>query len=408
MILTFKKLLSIICFLLSINSFAQFNPDFSLTAGANFPALSLNDSRLSPLSSPFVGVQINEGLFRNYNIQSSFFWTRKRSRFLSTTDIVQEGIELQLVLQKQLDDFSLNLGFTADLNTTRNFKTGPNRKGTYDPSQDLGNGNGLLILLGSGFKVSNNLDLNINYAAGVTNKSSNIQIGIAHRFGGNSKKKTLSIRKQRVWASKSKVKKLKDGTLLFRLQTLQPKIDAMKKAGLIEESEKVEKEQRELNLGLVKAFKAAYKFSNVLFFYSHSSNQVRNKNFSNIFLNDSLEVDSSITLPKREVVFTAGFKNIERDTIKIFQSNDIRENFEPIYYGGTDYTFTALVIMDDQFQQLFRPFPYYTRVASTSYNLNTTTKIFFYGLLWRKKYNFIEGVKRFDRRLSTFYNYAQY
>lgn len=130
MILTFKKLLSFICFLLSINSFAQFNPDFSLTAGANFPALSLNDSRLSPLSSPFVGVQINEGLFRNYNIQSSFFWTRKRSRFLSTIEIVQEGIELQLVLQKQLDDFSLNLGFVADLNTTRNFKTGPNRKGT--------------------------------------------------------------------------------------------------------------------------------------------------------------------------------------------------------------------------------------------------------------------------------------
>lgn len=272
----------------------------------------------------------------------------------------------------------------------------------------MGNGNGISILLGSGFKISNNLELNINYAAGVTNKSSNIQIGIAHRFGGNSKKKTLSIRKQRVWASKNQVKKLKDGTLLFRLQTLQPKIDAMKKAGLIEESKTVEEEQRELNLGLVKAFKAAYKFSNALFFYSHSSNQVRNKKFSNIFLNYSLEVDSSISLPKREVIFTAGFQNIERDTIKIFQSNDMRENFEPIYYGGTDYTFTALVIMDDQFQQLFRPFSYYTRVASTSYNLNTTTKIFFYGLLWRKKYNFIEGVKRFDRRLSTFYNYAQY
>ncbi|WP_027420085.1 hypothetical protein [Crocinitomix catalasitica] len=129
---------------------------------------------------------------------------------------------------------------------------------------------------------------------------------------------------------------------------------------------KIESEQADLNKKIVEAFQNNFDFCPTYFFFSDYSSSIRKGDFNNVeFLNEKLLPDTTILLSNRSFLI-AEFGRIEQDTAKYFDgyyytSGDNGLERKTSYYGGPNMRFGALVIKNDQFMQLRRPFPYYVR-----------------------------------------------
>ena len=165
---------------------------------------------------------------------------------------------------------------------------------------------------------------------------------------------------------------LKTGALYVRLFTKSRKIAILKNAGNIAAAEKVKNDQFKTNLSIVAAFRSAFTFCQVYFFYSDDSKYILSEEIDSIkFLNDSLEYTPHIKPIKQFLV--AEFSIVREDTAKNFagysidyqkdSTNTLYQNKQ--YAGGTNMSFGALVIKSPQLVQLSKPFPYYTRNLAT-------------------------------------------
>lgn len=157
--------------------------------------------------------------------------------------------------------------------------------------------------------------------------------------------------------SKFSIAKLKSGILLVRLKTREKGIDALLKNGQKRKAEKYRKEVYEDNLSVINAFKKNYNFSDVYFFYSSNSEDVRNKNFKGVFLNENLEKDENIVLDPSKTFYMI----LDIGAVKIPGDDETRHYANAIS--------RALVVKDRDFEQLYRPFPFYVG-ASNKKNIN--------------------------------------
>jgi hypothetical protein len=380
----------------------------ALTSGLNFPSLELNGERLSPVTSPFVGVQIRNRLSQSYFIKTSFLTGQKKSVVENGVHLKQRTMEIQAQMQKKFDDFYFSLGLVADFDQGRIIESTKFHKKVYSLEQNLGNGTVICFNLGTEFRINKSLNFLFNYNLPIVNRAGNTQFGVLYTIFGKESKhnKVISHRQKRRHASKRQINELHNGTLLFRLKTLQPKINAMKKAGLEEKALIVEEKQRQLNLDLMSAFKKEYSFSKIQFFFSHNSNKVRNGEFENIFLNNNLVVDSTIIVEKDENIYTVGFQSLIRDTIKIYDHNTYGEGrlSRPLFYGSPDFSFTALVVMNQQFQQLDSPFPYYTREFGPVFKRGRTTRVLLAPFLIKKDNDFDSSAREFNQKMNNYFN----
>jgi hypothetical protein len=160
--------------------------------------------------------------------------------------------------------------------------------------------------------------------------------------------------------------KLREGSLLVRLQAKQNAIDALIKSGQTEKAAKYKVEQENYNKKIISVFKIIYSFSPVYFFFSEYTDAVQMKQFDKVvFVNDSLNPDTTIKM-KNEKFLVGEFGYLSQDTAKMF-SNYYYENSVngPIkkteYHGGADWGFKVFKLMSDQFVQLAKPFPYYVK-----------------------------------------------
>ena len=181
--------------------------------------------------------------------------------------------------------------------------------------------------------------------------------------------KKTSHRRQIKTLMKEQIKQLKDGVLLVRLQTKENSITALIKINQDELAAKIRVKQLNKNKKIVSAFRDNFTFCPAYFFFSNYSDNILSKQINEIiFLNDSLQPDSSIKLTSRKFL-TAEFGLIKQDTAKYFSnyyyySGDIGIERRSAYYGEPDMRFEVLKIMSDQLVQLIRPFPYYVRTFS--------------------------------------------
>ncbi len=165
---------------------------------------------------------------------------------------------------------------------------------------------------------------------------------------------------------------LHNGALLVRLQTKSRKIAILERAGNVAAANKVKNDQIKVNMSIVKAFNDAFTFCPVYFFYSEDSKYVKSYQLDSVkFLDNKLNYRKPKELPNQ--FLTAEFGIIQQDTSKNFtgysrdyhkdSSNVMYENKQ--YSSGTNMSFGALIIKSDQFIQLSRPFPYYSRNFTT-------------------------------------------
>ena len=148
------------------------------------------------------------------------------------------------------------------------------------------------------------------------------------------------------------IQELKESTLLVRLPSRQRKIDAMEQvlSGYAPDDkrrprmERLLQETREeaatFNRNMVTAFRDSFDFAKVRFFYDYDTPKLKAGEAAGIFLNERLKADPSISLPG-EPYFILGFGQTQKD-----------------YSDGLE----AMFIMDEEFERMVAPFPYYQRL----------------------------------------------
>lgn len=148
---------------------------------------------------------------------------------------------------------------------------------------------------------------------------------------------TPSSIKERNAIAEQHIQNLKEGVLLVRLSTAQPQIQALRRVGRHKEAVALKTEMDSINKCIVRSFRSLYTFSEVLFFTSDQTERVQVGFWEGSFVNDSLEIDSSITPKAGTPLFISyiGYVN-------------------SVSSGGS---FKGLVITDIELQYLDKPFP---------------------------------------------------
>jgi hypothetical protein len=167
------------------------------------------------------------------------------------------------------------------------------------------------------------------------------------------------------------IRDLKSGVLLFRLPQNKVAIQSARDSGFVITAARMEKKLLERNLEVVAHMRKYFTFCDVYFIYADQTEKVMEHQWNEIeFLSDSLTIDKSIALPDVPV-FTAELTLLRADTARIATGEVMRRNDDgelktvQTYTSSPDPMFEALIIKSDQFVQLHKPFPYYSRTFNS-------------------------------------------
>jgi len=415
-----RQLLILILFL-PITSFSQSeklldNNKFSLSlnTGLNLSKFRNDSMTFNSGAKPFIGTSFSYLISQRLDIKGTTGYSIKSS----------SAIRPNKVIENQYFDFTFSPRFK--ISTDLYFHAGLSYSYLLKSNEIINNGdnwNGIErieingysseinTVAGIEFKLHDNVNINLNYTI-PTNKhnTSNFQIGLNFTLN-NRIEKEPSYRRKKTEASKNQIKQLKTSVLLVRLKTSENTINALIKAGQIEKANKLKLKQEAENKKIVNAFNKNFDFCEVRYFFSSNSDKVRQKLYNGIFLNDSLEVDNSIKLDTSITFLIAEFGYIEKDTMKMFShysyepsKNGGMEKVANYYSTSSDIDFYALRILDSNFVQLNKPFPFYTRAIYKTMRMHPeqflfVSPIYLVFLTW----SYDETVLRMNRKLERYY-----
>ena len=209
-------------------------------------------------------------------------------------------------------------------------------------------------------------------------------LGFYPGYGQEPTAKELS-RKQ----AREAIKNLKESVLVVRLTSKNNKIEELNKllsstplstkdrSRLEKQLKDTKKDNDQFNRLLVAALNEEYKFSKFLIMYDTASTSLKKGVRSGYFLDDQLNISKETKLG------ADGFFVLRIGTTDIATTSGIH----------------ALIIMDEQFNDLQPPFPYYSEIKNLG--------LAFMSLFFPKKAvhrGIKESVVRLNRRLSSYYN----
>ena len=188
-------------------------------------------------------------------------------------------------------------------------------------------------------------------------------------------------KEERTSIAAEQIRSLQNGVLLVRLSTKQNSIDAMEQKGLSKQADVLRQKVLAENLEIASSFKTSFNFCPVYFFYSHDSKHVMNGNLDSVtFMNSELKAYEIVEFENNNY-FTAEFTLLAQNTkyreqnIPKGQEDNPNYTREAKYYGGANMRFHALIIKDQQFNQLERPFPFYSRTLNSFFMKKKTEEV---------------------------------
>jgi hypothetical protein len=386
---------------------------FELTGGFNFS--HIKQIKNSNSGTPFLGIQFQLPLNKKFCLETgaelAYF---EFSSFTAFPKIRNTYLRLKIVPQIKLNNFmKFGAGLQRSVLLSSNMITLRDKSwygsSYYYPKMDFAST--LDYYIGFDVDLYNRVGIGVNLSGPFTEPTytiRNIQFSVHYALNGESEKKPS----QKDIANQQ-IRDLKNGVLLVRLKTSKSKIEALQKAGYTEEANKVEQEQIKENKEIMQAFADGFSFCQVRFFTSDKSLQIRNRMFKNVFVDEGLEVDSTIAVPDNETFFIADFDFVSSDTAAYFSNYKTEQTSDgparvPEYYGGTEIDFPALVISDSNFIQLQKPFPFYTRTAFKSYKKHPEQLIFLFPVaLISDTWSYADVVKKMDKKLLKFYSQSK-
>lgn len=174
---------------------------------------------------------------------------------------------------------------------------------------------------------------------------------------GFSACKNYKIQRNR---SFSQIEILKNNVLLVRLNTAHSKIEYLKNAGKLDLAEKEEQRITEKNRKTMEAFRERYDFSKVYFFYTDAADALKHGRFDEVELFDAgMRPVSDRSFLKRGYL-VAAFASVYQDQTFVEGTDNAR------YAVAGTSGLPALVVMDAEYIQLRKPFPYRIMIDPTS------------------------------------------
>ena len=173
----------------------------------------------------------------------------------------------------------------------------------------------------------------------------------------------------KAFAEKSIIE-INGGVLLVRLNFRQKQIDYLTKRNDTIAAKNIQKTALTKNKKITEAFSKKFNFCSVYFFKMSDSKYVRLQQFDSIALYDiNLNVLSTDSIRLQSENYLIGeFNKIKQDTSYYSDVDQIdmsKENpKEKVYYGGSKNGREAFIIMDRKFQQIQKPFPYFSTLPS--------------------------------------------
>lgn len=413
----------LLLFVINLKAFAQDGKTtpprhitLGIVTGYNFTTFEEAGIDFEMGSRPFVGLNLTNHKKRKLNFTGSVLVSAKSS--IQTTPNFYKPLNLYLELNgcaqvSIIDPICINAGLSFGALTNQMRVTNSQLKWFgYEYDGNSGYQSELNIITGLEMCFTPNSRILFNYNIPITKaKHRNFQIGfkilLNNRIPRKSKK--VECRKK----AEAEIKQLHAGILLVRLKTSNNKIKALKQVGLLERASEVANKQVIINKKIVQAFNNYFTFCPVVFFNDTSSRRVLAKDYSNIFLNDNLEIDTSIHINKEQAIFTAEFDMITQDTTTHLSHYSWNRNTKKIdanyYTSSSDDDFMALIIKDENFIQLNRPFRFQVRAAFISVDehpeeLLIIAPLFLLGL----KTNYNKTVEKMNRNLFNYHDHALY
>ena len=184
---------------------------------------------------------------------------------------------------------------------------------------------------------------------------------------GQERAKIATLKKakeDRKSAAQENISKLKDGTLLVRLDFDKQKVNYFEKYKNFKEAEKVRAKAYKVNIEIIEAFRTNYKFSKVYYFAMDDSRKILEGKLDEVVFYDTMGVEDLSIRVENTDYFIAEFTYIEQDTSQYYSgstpsTNNTNNPDGVAYYGGSKNNRSALVIRDKHFVQLREPFPYF-------------------------------------------------
>lgn len=385
-----------------------------VNAGINISKFRNDSINFNSGTKPYFGTSGIYNMSQKFSLKGAVNYSIKGSNAINPNTII-ENKYLDLTFSPRLEifpDFYLQTGLSYSYIFKSNeiINNGDNWNGIEKISIQ-GYDSEFNVFTGIEFKLQGNVNIDINYTIPIRKvNNSNFQIGLNIALN-NKICKESSYRKIKVESSKKQIQKLKENFLLVRLRTSENTINALREIGENEKADKVELNQEIENKKIINAFNSKFDFCQVRFFYSNNSEKVKNKQFENIFLNDCLQVDNSIKSDTNISFLIAEFSYIEQDTMKYFShySNEPTENggiekTAHYYSPSTNLNFYALRILDHNFVQLNRPFPYYTKAIYKTMIMHPEQFLFIPSIyLVFLPWSYDETVFRMNGKLEKYY-----
>lgn len=413
-IIIFLLLLPVLCFSQSNISNENSRFSLSLSAGLNVSKFRKDSLIFNYGTKPFIGTSWSVGISQRLGIKGDVVYSKRGSNAVNSgKKIENQYIDLTLCPRFNVTpDFHLHAGlaFSNLLKSNEIINNGSHFNG-IERKEIQGYTSELNVITGAELNLHKNLTIFLNYTI-PTNKlnTSNYQIGVNLKLTDRIKKEP-SFRRKRINASRNQINQLKKSVLLVRLKTSENAINALINEGQGDKALKLKLKQEEANKKIVSAFTKNFTFCEVRYFFSSNSEKVKQKQFDSVFLNDSLQVDNSIKLDTNRTFFIAEFGFLEQDTNKIFS----HYSYEPSQNGGlekvanyystsSDNDFYVLRILDKNFVQLSKPFPFYTRAIYKTMSEQPEQFMFIHPLyLVFLTWTYDDTVLRMNKKLERFY-----
>lgn len=178
------------------------------------------------------------------------------------------------------------------------------------------------------------------------------------------------------------------GVILVRLNFRQKQVDYLMKNGNQKYAQRIIDKSKLDNQYIAKAFNDEFDFCPVYFFKMIDSRKIADQKYDSVqFFNSMLDSVSFSVDSQR--VFIAEFGSIKQDTARYLSGytqkpgDSVRQ---PVYYGGSKNTRSALVVMNERFQQIQSPFPYFAP----------------YSALASRKKKYIIAVGKLNKRFNNY------
>tara|TARA_R110000868_G_scaffold107486_1_gene294092 strand:+ start:651 stop:1904 length:1254 start_codon:yes stop_codon:yes gene_type:complete len=385
-----------------------------IVIGGNFSKIYYDGKRqTAAFAFPATGINATFQLKNKLFLGSTLLFSNAKSQVTPSIIVRQNVAQILLGPTLQIDDVKLNAGFSFE------YRTAPSLQSVTESPINLMGPVGeesfqVNFMTGVEFYLSPIFTFCLNgIIPSQQVNSSSIQFGLKYRFHAARAEKIQNHRQHVKAMAKKDIVLLKEGALLVRLKTSDNTIVALRNAGREKQALKEEKWQLTQNQKIVKAFKTCFDFAPVYFFYSDKSNQVRKGDFEGIFLNEKLELDSTIVMSKQNV-FTAEYTAIKQDTFiqvshyELEQIGDFQSLWVPRYYGQPNFGFSAFVVKNQNFEQMVEPFPYYARTNAPGIQKHPEQLLFGLPLIYfifNSSYD--SAVEALNRKLNAYYIKSQ-